>query len=319
MGLEFAPSFFEGEKREGFYVQPLMKRVWAAQLEVLQEIDKICKRHDIKWFAEWGTLLGAVRHKGYIPWDDDVDIAMMREDYVRFQHYAKQEIPKGWRILDIKDENYDELLIRVVNATNITPQNEEFVKKFHGCPYCIGVDITCLDHIPKDKESEEVLLAWLKAANYIGKQWESDKVPMEEKWDVVGLLEESTGYHFDREASMKKQLLVFSDKISAMYYDDPESDEVTIMCLMVDNPGYRLPLSCYDVLIDMPFENITIPVPAQYDRVLRVRYGDDYMIPIREFDNGPHEYPYFKNQVEMLREAYEQYGLEFPEQFDWKE
>ena len=82
--MQFPHTYFEDEIREGFYITGAMKRAWAAQLEVLEEIDKVCKKHNIRWFADCGTLLGAVRHRGYIPWDDDMDIVMKRKDYQRF-------------------------------------------------------------------------------------------------------------------------------------------------------------------------------------------------------------------------------------------
>ena len=67
-------GFFEAEEREGFFVSSMMKRYWAAQLKVLSDVARVCKKHNIRWFADCGTLLGAVRHGGYIPWDDDLDI-----------------------------------------------------------------------------------------------------------------------------------------------------------------------------------------------------------------------------------------------------
>ena len=78
-----------------------MKRAWAAQLEVLEEIDKVCKKHNIRWFADCGTLLGAVRHRGYIPWDDDMDICMLRPDYIKFNQVAEQELPKSFVVLNM--------------------------------------------------------------------------------------------------------------------------------------------------------------------------------------------------------------------------
>ena len=93
--LEFDKDFFEKEERCGFTIEPMMKSVWAAQLEVLEKIDRICKENGIKYFADWGTLLGAVRHKGFIPWDDDMDICMLRPDYLRFiqviDNYTRSE------------------------------------------------------------------------------------------------------------------------------------------------------------------------------------------------------------------------------------
>ena len=74
--MNFPDSYFEDEVKAGFFVSAKMKSYWAMQLEVLNEIDRICRKHHIQYFAEWGTLLGTVRHRGYIPWDDDVDIGL---------------------------------------------------------------------------------------------------------------------------------------------------------------------------------------------------------------------------------------------------
>ena len=65
--MQFPDSFFEDEIRDGFYVPAIMKQAWAAELEVLADVAKVCEKHHIRWFAEWGTLLGAVRHGGFIP------------------------------------------------------------------------------------------------------------------------------------------------------------------------------------------------------------------------------------------------------------
>ena len=90
--LQFDKDFFLGETYQGFYVEPMMKCVWAAQLEVLEVIRGICEKHKIKYFAAYGTLLGAVRHKGFIPWDDDIDVIMLRPEYEKFRSACEREL-----------------------------------------------------------------------------------------------------------------------------------------------------------------------------------------------------------------------------------
>lgn len=70
--LEFSADYFKTEVRDGFEIPAMMKRAWAAQMEVLHVVAGVCKNNGIRYFADGGTLLGAVRHKGMIPWDDDI-------------------------------------------------------------------------------------------------------------------------------------------------------------------------------------------------------------------------------------------------------
>ena len=74
-------SFFEDQVREGFYVPSMIKRAWAAEMEVLSEVDRVCEKYNIDYYADWGSLLATVRHGGFIPWDDDLDIVVKRKDY----------------------------------------------------------------------------------------------------------------------------------------------------------------------------------------------------------------------------------------------
>lgn len=76
------------------YKQQQLRRCQLKQLSILEEIDRICKKHHIDYWLDGGTLLGAVRHGGFIPWDDDIDIAMRKEDMERFINVAPQELPK---------------------------------------------------------------------------------------------------------------------------------------------------------------------------------------------------------------------------------
>ena len=80
--MTFSHSFFEDEIRCDFLVPSMVKRTWAAQMEILDDLAGACQKAGLEYFAEWGTLLGTIRHGGFIPWDDDVDICMKRRDYM---------------------------------------------------------------------------------------------------------------------------------------------------------------------------------------------------------------------------------------------
>ena len=86
--LKEKPEFYKEEIRCGYTVDEKTKRVWAVQLEMLDEVERICKANGLKYFADSGTLIGAIRHEGYIPWDDDIDLVMLREDYDKFVQIA---------------------------------------------------------------------------------------------------------------------------------------------------------------------------------------------------------------------------------------
>ena len=89
--LKLPEHFLEEEVREDYTVPAKMKEVWAVQLDLLAELMRVCEAHGIQYYADAGTLLGAVRHRGYIPWDDDLDVMMMRPDYEKLCAAASGE------------------------------------------------------------------------------------------------------------------------------------------------------------------------------------------------------------------------------------
>lgn len=92
--MEKAISEFslEEEVKNNFLITTDRKKIWKKQMEIALEVKRICDKYSIHYFIIWGTLLGAVRHKGYIPWDDDFDIGFLRKDYEKFCSVAKDEV-----------------------------------------------------------------------------------------------------------------------------------------------------------------------------------------------------------------------------------
>ena len=212
--LTFDDSYFLGETRDGFYIEPMMKCAWAAQLEVMCVIQHICKKYDIPYFADWGTLLGAVRHGGFIPWDDDIDICMFRDDYQRFLAIAPKELPTEYHINNAyTEEEYSFVFSRLLNASTISYDSKR-LSQFHRCPYIVGIDIFPLDTLPLSQNEESVLNQLIALlVTTVGRY---DEAPETMK-SIVPQLEELCGLKFDPRKSLKNQLLRTADKLCQIY------------------------------------------------------------------------------------------------------
>ena len=139
--LSFEENFFQAEMREGFQIDVTMKAVWAAELEVLGEIASVCERHGLTWYMAFGSLLGVVRHKGFIPWDDDIDIWLKREDYMQLLAYLPDELPKGYIVRSpLLESWYPEYHSCVVNSDSISIEPGH-LRQFHGCPFIVGIKL----------------------------------------------------------------------------------------------------------------------------------------------------------------------------------
>lgn len=294
--MQAPEGFYEDEVREGFFVESMMKRAWAAQMEVLMVIDKICKKHNIQYFADWGTLLGAVRHKGFIPWDDDMDITMKRPDYVKFCQVAPKEMPEGFLLCNIHTEpGWTDMLARVVTGRSVDFR-QEHLEKFHGCPYVVGIDVFPLDFIPPDKEESDFVCEVLRIVEISAQH--IDNMEEEDKRNIVSQIEDMCGVKFRSDLPMSVQLLKLGERMSMMYSEE----ETTHVALMPDyacnRPNDFYPKEYYASSIDMPFEYITIPVPVGYHEILKIKYGENYMTPVN--CRGGHDYPFYKKQYEMV-------------------
>ena len=270
------PSGFCPESREGFYVSEMMKRYWAAQLRVLSEIDAICARHDIPWYADNGSLLGAVRHGGYIPWDDDLDIVMMRHDMNRFLQIAKKELPSGYCVLDLFGEKeYTNYLPRITNA-RVIDYSEEHLAAFYGCPFTVGVDLFPLDGLYEDNEAEE-----------------------ERAQKAYRSMKEAEAAAKKGDAKTCRAKMLETERLFAAR-DSATATHVALMPFWVEKRNHRYDKAWYAHRVYLPFEHVRLPVPARYDEVLKTEYGD-YMRIVKS--GGIHEYPVYDVQEEAFRRA----------------
>ncbi len=128
-------------------------------LMMLKEIDAICRKYDITYYAAGGTTIGAIRHRGFIPWDDDADIYMTRQEFLRFREAFKQERPKD-RVLESTMDNdyYPATIPRYIDDTTT------MVGKFHVLNTCSAgmvIDVFILDPVPDDEEAQREYIAKL--------------------------------------------------------------------------------------------------------------------------------------------------------------
>lgn len=295
--MQFPKEYFEDEVRDGFYVNGLMKRAWAAQLEVLEEIATVCKKHNIQWFADCGTLLGAVRHGGYIPWDDDLDICMLRDDFEKFNRIAKEELPEGYVVLNYRtDEDYWELLTRVTNGNRIN-LDASHLDKYHGFPFVAGIDIFPLDYLAPDSEEEEARRMLASVVQAAANREDLEDNPSEETLTLLRQVEEMTGVKIDVTSSLKMQLYNLTVSIFSLY-TKAEAKEVVLMPYWITHHDHKYSLDWFRQTVQLPFEVTTISVPANYDSVLYTEYGLTYMR--YGHGGGVHNYPFYKSQEEHL-------------------
>lgn len=298
-GHKFPKNYFEDEIRDGFYVPGMVKRSWAVQLEVLEVVDSICKRHGLQYFAYAGTLLGAVRHGGFIPWDDDLDICMKRRDYETFAGVALEELPEGWVLLDFEQslkENYvyTNFIIRICNGRAIHLSKESLNKSF-GFPYIAGIDIFSLDGVAPTSKADEMLKKEIETVSTMADI--IDDTEGKEKRDYLLEMEKTFGVRFDRNKPLGPQFYMLADRLCGTY-DEKDAEYLTNMASRT-LWDFKVPKEIYADAVMLPFEHIKIPAPIGYDALLRSQYGD-YMKPIHS--GGEHDYPFYLKQQEIVEE-----------------
>ena len=296
MGILY--SELEDEVRDGFYVDSLMKCCWKSQLQVLKKVEKICRKYNIQYQAEWGTLLGTVRHGGFIPWDDDLDISMKRQDYEKFIKIAQKELPKGYQVINYHtDKDYWDAMCVISNSGAIS-MDYDFLEENANFPFSAGLDIFSMDYIPVDKQRAEILKILVKNVENVTTVYRNGGATEEELEQALVQLEEMCHRKIDRNGDLREQLF---DLMVYLYTicKEEEAENVAMVSVWAKSENNVYPKEYYAKTTELPFEDSTIQVPIAYDSILKRKYGD-YMRMVRK--GGSHNYPYYKKQIQILED-----------------
>lgn len=308
--MTFDKDFFKEEVRNDFLIPSLMKRAWAAEMEVLQVVTDICNKHDIMYFADGGTLLGAVRHQSFIPWDDDIDISLKRPDYNRLISYLRTDLPPGFVMTGMFAEQEELRYVAQLPYIRVMADDKywdftSYLKRFHAFPFFrIGIDIFPLDYVPRNPELsdwQKIIIQEIHHFLYM----EEKNFPASERDAQLQKVETLCGVTLPRDSSLQNSLWKLYDSVSSLYTYE-EADYITEYTYWTMNSRYIYKKECFDEFILLPFENILVPAPKRYDEVLTAEYGD-YLTPNMEC--ADHAYPFYAQQEKALADVFRQQGI----------
>ena len=281
--IKIDDSYLEDEIRDGFYIPSMTKRTWAMELTVLDLIDSICSKHNITYFADWGTYLGAIRHKGFVPWDDDLDICMHRNELNKFLAVAKEELPEGYSVMSFHNNDYSWKFIYNIVPNDHMCFTPEYLKSHYSFPYIVAIDIFIIDNISDDDSIEqsrnEQVKRLLNEADKISlsEQSEPDKLnKMRALYDEAEKLLQLENEHDTERVVQKVPWGVYHNRT----YD--KSDFINA--------------------VRVPFEMTSVPVPLCFNKILSSKYGNFMNIV---FGGGGHNYPYYIGQKKALKEDFD--------------
>lgn len=250
-------------------------------LGILKWFDEFCTKHQLRYSVAYGTMIGAIRHQGFIPWDDDVDVIMPRPDYDKFIKLAQDEIEDHYELVSIYNNVH-----AAGRWAKVIDRQTTLVETLKNKHLILGafIDIFPIDGMAADEESVESLLASVcrhcNAATILSNN------PLKYRktlWNLLKFL----GYSC---YTTPNKELIKADRLAASVPFDTAS---SVMFYGSSNK-YRCAFSpcLFDDIIDVPFENIRVKCFAKYDAYLTSMYGDYMKLPPKEYQVS-HHYHYF--------------------------
>lgn len=255
------------------------KRIQVLELQILDELDRICRKHGIKYMVSYGTLIGAIRHNGYIPWDDDVDVCMLRSDYIKFKKVCKQELNHRFFYQSHDtDPEYYYLFDKI--RLNGTVFRESFVSKYdinHG----VYIDLLPVDYVPENK-----ILRNLQFLIY-----QFFRMGVHSKYLMLEARTGKKKFFFSILKIFYKPFdldYLYNGAIKmAVKYDDKRHLYATnFNSVYHQKDTFRTEM--YESLEEHIFEKRSVWIPKYYDEFLRTLYGDYRALPPEKERNTRH-------------------------------
>lgn len=295
LNLKIDSAFYMEEVRCDFSVSEKRKKIWAVELDLLNELLMVCKKHDIKINCFAGTLLGAVRHNGFIPWDDDIDVCLTREDYEKLLLVADSEFHAPYFFQTaINDKRYFVGYARLRNSetTGVIAWNRD--ARYNNGIY---IDVFVMDGYTDNVQAF--------------KQQQMDIRRIQRKIDCYNFALGNHGYKrflkvlyglLLRITHSYNELVLEYNAIISRYSDNAER-----VALITHGEEFVRKYWCrkedLETTIEVPFEMISVPIPRNYDAILKNCYGDYWKLPPIEKRGIWHE-----NMIEFAPEIpYKEY------------
>ena len=273
---------------EQAYSPEMLRKLHGVEMEILKKFILICEKHHLEYFALYGTALGAIRHRGIIPWDDDIDVGMLREDYDRFFRIAGQEFGPGYSLINsMLDPHYPFMTARVMK------DNTEFRTKSMKrtkCPSGIFLDIFCLDNLPDNPGERRSFLrkCWVWGKVSILRNLSIPNLPYKgiKRYAVFAVC---LFAHVAVKIIPRSFLHRYMNGLRQRYNAEKTKD--VGFCFLLDPEKSIYPLDHILPTREVPFEDIAIKVPNKVEAVMETAFGPDYMTPLPEGERS-HIIPY---------------------------
>lgn len=257
-----------------------LRRLQLEQLEVLKEVDAICRKEGIRYFLMYGTLLGAIRHKGFIPWDDDLDIGMIRSDYERFMKCAQELLGDEYFLQNGSTEkNGHRHIARIrVNGTLYEESVDSHRKGHHG----IFIDIFPVDNVSSNKFARDVSHLIRQVFFVIQLRKQGCHVVFKRYAYIISAL----FLPFASVSFLKKWIQKSAVKLEGVDTGLMASLFSPYSIGKIDRELFSS--DCYLKLKKIPFEGMDYSVPEKYHDILTQIYGDYMTLPPEEERQGRH-------------------------------